>query len=132
MSVTLIDPLKQVRPRVSTIQCVIDGGGAVPSAGLYGNFSIPFNCTVTGWVLLADQGGSAVLDVLRSPFGSFPTAMSITGASIPTLASEQKAELLALAGIWTTALHAGDILIPNLISASLVNRLNLAINITVP
>lgn len=116
----------------SAIQFAIDGGGAVPSLGAKGQISIPYNCTVHGWVLTADQSGSAVVDVLRSTFSAFPSVSSITGSDIPTLASSQKANNLAISAWGSTALNAGDELQVSLTSVVTCSRLNLTLIISIP
>jgi hypothetical protein len=114
------------------IQVVIDGRGSVPAAGSEGQISIPYNCTIIGWTLTADQSGSCVLDVLRSSYAAFPTTASIAGTDKPTLSSAQKNTDSTLTGWGSTALNAGDELQFNLNSASTVTRLNLTISIQVP
>jgi hypothetical protein len=120
-----------ISPRPSAIECVFDGAGAAPGLGSYGSISLPFDCTVLGWVLLADQPGSAVIDVQRSTYGAFPAASSITGADKPTLAAQQSNENLAVTQ-WTTALLKGDVLQFILNSVAGCNRLNLTLNISIP
>src|ERR1700675_542026 len=93
--------------RVSALFYTIDGGGQPIATGVKGQLNIPVNCTITGWVLTADQAGSAVVDVLRSTYGAFPTTSSIASTNKPTLSSAQKNENLAV-NVWTTALNAGD------------------------
>jgi hypothetical protein len=117
--------------RTSAIFYTIDGGGQAVSTGAKGQFNIPVNCTITGWVLTADQVGSTVVDVLRSTYGAFPTTSSIASIDKPTLASAQKNENLAVSA-WTTSLNAGDQLQFNVNSATTVTRLNLTLVITVP
>ena len=117
--------------RVSAIFYTIDGGGAVISTGAKGQLNIPVNCTITGWVLTADQSGSTVVDVLRSTYGAFPTTSSIASTDKPTLASAQKNENLAVSA-WTTALNAGDQLQFSVTSATVITRLNITLNLTIP
>lgn len=114
------------------IQLVIDGGGQVPTLGSWGQISIPFNCTITGWTLTGDQSGSAVIDVLRSTFAGFPATVSIAGTDKPTLVSVQKNTDALLTGWGTTALNLGDVLQFNLNSVATCLRLNLTLAITVP
>jgi len=116
-------------PRTASIQYVIDGGGSVVSTGLKGQISMPLGATITGWVLSADQAGSAVVDVLRSTYAGFPTTTSIAGTDKPTLSSAQINRNLAVT-VWTTTLNAGDEVQFNVVSASTVTRLNLTINLT--
>lgn len=108
----------------------IDGNGTTPTAGGYGEIYIPCACVITGWALIADQSGSAVLDVLHSTFGAFPTNSSLCGTDKPTLASVQKNENTAVS-VWTTALSAGDVLQIAIDSATTVTRLCLTIMVTV-
>lgn len=104
----------------------IDGGGSVPSTGAKGQVNVPTPCTIYGWVLTADQSGSAVVDVLKSTYSGFPTTASIASSDKPTLSSVQKNENLAVS-VWTTALAQGDQLQINLNSVSTVTRLNLTV-----
>jgi hypothetical protein len=121
-----------IQGRTGAIQYVIDGGGSTPGTGAKGQVSLPVACTVTGWVITADQSGSAVVDVLRSTYSGFPTTVSIAGSDKPTLSSAQKNEDLILSGWGSTALNAGDILQFNLNSATTVTRINVTINVTIP
>jgi hypothetical protein len=75
--------------------------------------------TILGWKILADQSGSAVIDVWKVPFAGFPpsSANSITGALPPTMTLAQAAQGSTLTG-WTTAIDIGDILAFNVISCS--------------
>jgi len=116
-----------------SLQFVIDGGGAVPSTGAKGQISLPYACTITGWVLTADQAGSAVIDVLRSTYAAFPTTASIAGTDKPTLTAVQKNENLGPLSNWgSTAINAGDEIQINVGSATTVTRLNLTLNVTTP
>jgi hypothetical protein len=111
----------------------IDGAGSVPATGIHARWSCPVNCTVTGWVLLADQIGSAVVDVLRSTYAGFPTTTSITGTDTPKLVNVRNNENLGpLSGWISTALVAGDVLEFNLVSVATCTVLTLTLNITVP
>ncbi len=111
----------------------MDGGGSVLSTGIHARWSCPVACTVTGWVLVADQSGSAVIDVLRSTYAAFPTTASIAGTDKPTLVTVQKNENLGPLSGWTsTALATGNVLEFNLSSITTCQVLTLTLNITVP
>lgn len=111
----------------------IDGSGVTPATGVHARWSVPVACTVTGWVLVADQSGSAVIDVKRSTYAGFPTTASIAGTDKPTLSAVQKNENLGPLSNWTsTALVAGDVIEFNLSSAATVIVLTLTLNLTVP
>ncbi len=118
-------------PRIGAIEYVIDGGGTTPSAGTKGQVNIPNNFTITGWVLTADQSGSAVVDVLTSTYAGFPTVASIAGADKPTLASAQKAENLAISAWTTTSFSAGTQVQFSVVSATTVTRLNICLNVII-
>lgn len=124
--------VSSIGARVAAINYVIDGGGSAPSTGLKGQLSIPIACTITGWVVTADQSGSAVVDVLRSTYTAFPTTASIAGTDMPTLSSAQKNQDLVLSGWGSTAISAGDEIQFNLVSVVTVTRLNLTLNVTIP
>ncbi len=118
--------------RTIAINYVIDGGGSPPTASQsYGQLNIPVACTITGWVLTADQSGSAVVDVLRSTYANFPTVASIASTDKPTLSSAQKNENLAVS-VWTTAIAAGDQIQFNLSSVTTCTRLNITLIATIP
>lgn len=105
---------------------VIDGGGSAITTGSKGSLSIPAAYTITGWTLVADASGSAVVDVKKSTYSGFPTTSSICGADKPTLSSVQKNQNLSVSA-WTTAVTAGDVLEFNVDSATTVTRLTLTI-----
>ena len=92
---------------------------------------MPFNCTITGWTLLADQSGSIVIDVWKDSYGNFPptVADTIAGTEKPTLASVQKNQDLTLS-TWTTGLLQGDVLGFNVDSVTTVTRIALALRVT--
>jgi hypothetical protein len=110
---------------------VIDGGGAVPSTGVQGYFRLPWNGTITKVTLLADQTGSAVVDVWKDTYANYPptVADTITASAKPTLSSASKYEDSTLTG-WTTSVTAGDVFGFNLNSVTTCQRLILEIEVT--
>ncbi len=118
-------------PRIGAIEYVIDGGGTTPAAGTKGQVNIPNNFTITGWVLTAEQSGSAVVDVLTSTYAGFPTTASIAGADQPTLVGVQKAENLAISAWTTTSFSAGTQVQFSVVSATTVTRLNICLNVII-
>jgi len=120
-----------VGQRVASFNFQVDGGGSAITTGAKGQWDVPCACTITGWVLTADQSGSCVIDVLKASYSGFPTTASIAASDKPTLSSAQKNENLT-ASTWTTALAAGDQLQINVNSATTVTRANLTILVTVP
>ena len=110
------------------VEYVIDGGGSAITTGVKGYLEIPFAMTITGWVLLADQTGSIVVDVWKKSYASFPPSGSdsIAGSDLPTLSSAQKNQNLALTS-WNTAVTPGDILAFNVNSAATITRVTLSL-----
>src|SRR5580704_11699446 len=96
--------ISTAKARAITIN--INGAGSTPATGVGARWSSPAACTITGWTLVADQSGSAVIDVLRGTYAAFPTTSSIAGTDKPTLSSAQKAEDLTLSGWGSTAINA--------------------------
>jgi len=95
---------------------VIDGGGAVLTAGSKGYIEFPFGCTLTQVDLIADQSGSVVVDLWKTTYASFDAGAthpvvgdSITAASTPTLSGSYKETDNVLGG-WTKTISAGDII----------------------
>jgi hypothetical protein len=107
---------------------VIDGGGSTPATGSKGYTQVPYNCTITGWTMLADVSGSAQITVKKSTYAGFPTTSSIVAAAPPALSSVQKASNVLLPG-WTTTITAGDVLEFNLDSATTVTRIFLELQV---
>lgn len=124
--------------RTGVLGITIDGGGSTPSTGLKGFVQIPFACTITGWSLIADQSGSASIDVwflagsAPPSAPSIPTSASKISASAPAaLASTQAASGGSSAvSTWSTTLSQWGTLAFNLTAASTVNRITLELQIT--
>ncbi len=112
----------------ATITCVFDGNGAAVVAGSEVYLEVPFAMTITGWTLLADQSGSAVVDVWKDSYANYPptVADTIAGSEKPTLSSTQKNQDLSLS-TWTTSVSAGDTLVFHVDSATTVEKLTLVI-----
>lgn len=126
LSIINTDPaLSVTNLATSTINFVIDGGGAVISTGSKGYLIIDFACTIQNNTLLTDQSGSIVVDIKKCSYAGFPTTASICAAAKPTLATAQKSQDATLTG-WTTAIAAGDILEYYVDSATTVTRVILS------
>lgn len=109
-----------------------DGGGSAITTGLKAFFYVPYGCTINSWTLMADVSCSAVVDVWKVPYASFPptVANSITGGAPPTCATAQKGQSASL-GTWTTGITAGDVLAFNVNSNNNATRLDLVLKLTV-
>ena len=112
----------------ATLTFVIDGGGAAITTGVKGDLQIPFACTILGWTLLADQSGSAVVEISKGTYTNWPTVSVITASAKPTLSSARKASSTTLTG-WTTAVSADDVLQIGVNSASTVQRVTLILKV---
>lgn len=105
-----------------------DGGGVTVAAGAKVDIVAPFSGTITGWTMLADQTGDAVVDIWLDSYANFPPTIAdtITAAAKPTISAAAKATSTTLTG-WTTAVTAGDVLRFNLDSAASITRLVLVL-----
>jgi hypothetical protein len=106
--------------RQAIITMIFDGGGSALVAPFTRYLYMPFNATITGWALMADQVGSFSVDIWKVPSGSFPplVANSITGGSPPNLSSQSSAFTTLIPPSWTTtAINAGDCLAYRVVSA---------------
>jgi hypothetical protein len=115
----------------AAIEYVVDGGGSELTTGLKGFLEVPFACTITAARMLADQTGSAIVDVWVDDFAAFPptNADSITAAAPPTISADVKSEDVTLTA-WTTAIAAGDIVAFNIDSVSDITRLTISLTVT--
>lgn len=112
------------------IGCTWDGGGSVIAAGTMGRIRVPFACTIQNVTLLANQVGSAVVDIWKDTYANYPptAADSITASAKPTLSSAQKYEDTILTG-WTKNVQAGDVMIFHIDSASIITQLVLVLGV---
>jgi hypothetical protein len=114
---------------------VIDGGGSVITTGMKGYLPVDYACTIAEVTLLADQAGSAVVNIYKCTYAQFDAgsthpvaADKITSATPPTLTTATKSQDATLTS-WTTAIAAGDILAFNVDSAATVTRLTIALKV---
>lgn len=112
------------------ISFTIDGGGGVIQTGVAGDITIPFACTITGAIALADVSGSIVVDIWKDSYANYPPtdADSITSSTPPTISTATKATDSTLTS-WTTAIAAGDTLRYNVDSCSTITRCTISLTI---
>lgn len=115
----------------STLQFIIDGGGATITAGVKGFIEVPYGCTIVGVRLLADQSGSIVIDIWRDTYANYPPvdADSITASAPPTITTATKSQDTTLTG-WTTSLSEGNILGFNVDSVTTLQRVTVVLDVT--
>lgn len=120
-----------VAGQTASFGITIDGGGSVITTGVKGYVTIPYNCTITGWTVIADVSGSLVVDVWKDSYANYPPTSldSIAGSQKPTLSSSAKNQNLNVTA-WSTSVNAGDVIGFSVESATSVKRVHLSINIT--
>lgn len=111
------------------IPFIIDGGGAVITAGGKGYIQVPFACTINSVTMLADQTGSIVVGIAKGTYAAFNTTTSIVGSTPPTITTALKSTDSTLTG-WTTTISANDILYFSVTSASTVTRVTVSLTVT--
>ena len=116
---------------IVTITFVIDGGGSAITTGQKGNLEIPFDCTLTGWTLMADQSGAIQIDIWDDTYANFPPADADTmpgaGNEPEITASGQKAEDNAITDWTDYTLSANEIIAFNVDSCTTIERIVLSI-----
>lgn len=109
--------------QAEAIDTAMQGNGDVLTTGILvgADWRAPFNMTITGWYLFADQTGSLVVDVWKDTFANYPptVADTITAAAKPTLSSAITNSNTSL-GTWTTSISTGDVLRFNIDSCSTI------------
>jgi len=115
-------------PQTKTFGLTIDGGGSAITTGIKGDITIPFDCTINSWYLVADAAGSIVIDVWKDTFANYPPTVldSIAGTEKPTLSSVISASDTNLT-TWSKTVTAGDVIRFNVDSASTITRVTLTI-----
>uniref|UniRef100_A0A6M3M752 Putative structural protein n=1 Tax=viral metagenome TaxID=1070528 RepID=A0A6M3M752_9ZZZZ len=108
---------------VDTIRFNIDGNGFAITTGIKGDLSIPFDCSITSYDILADQSGSIVVDLWVDTYANYPPtdADSITASAPVSISSATKGQDSTLTG-WTKALTRGRSLRVNVDSCTSITR----------
>jgi hypothetical protein len=130
--VTYPNPSVKSNLKTTTLTFIIDGGGSTITTGIKGDLGpIDFACTINAVTLLADQSGSIVIDIWKDTYANFPPvdADSITASAPPTISTATKSQDSTLTG-WTTSISAGDILRFNVDSVTSIQRVTLALKVT--
>jgi hypothetical protein len=116
--------------RTRSVGAIFNGGSSTPTAGQTVFVYVPYSGTITAATLIADQTGSAVVDVWKVARTSVPgtVANTITASDLPTLSSAVQETDTTLTG-WTTSVSAGDVVYFHLNSASTVTNLNVVLTV---
>lgn len=114
---------------------VVDGGGSAITSGASSirYAQVPITGTITKAEIVADQSGSAVVDVWVDTYANYPPTVldTITASAKPALSSAIKNTDSTLTG-WDTAVTAGEYMAFRVDSASTVTVLTVTIEITPP
>ena len=113
---------------VFPIYFAISGGGSAITGNPEFAIVIPAAGTIVSATMLADQSGSAVVDIWKDTFANYPptVADTITASAKPTLSSAISSQDTTLTG-WTTSLAAGDVLKFHLDSSATITWLSLTL-----
>lgn len=117
----------------------INGNGYTITTGSKGDIVVPFDCTLKGYTVLADQVGSIQIDLWKCTYSQYSTSTggvwvhpvvgdSIVAAAPVTISSNVKGQSSTLSG-WTTNLIKGDIIRTNVNSCTAIQRITLALNV---
>lgn len=89
---------------------------------------MPYPGTFTRWTLLADASGSAVVDVWKKAYSSYPPTVSdaITGSGKPTISAATKGQGTSI----TATFSALDVVRINVDSSTGISRLTLVLEYT--
>jgi len=116
--------------KIGAFGITIDAGTSVITTGLKNWVTIPYDCTITGWQLLADTSGSIVIDLWKDTLVNYPPDVSdtITASAKPTLSSQTSTSSSTLTG-WTTSVTAGDVVSFNVDSVTNIHKVTLTIGV---
>ena len=120
--------LADIPAKKKVIIFTVDG---VITAGILRYIRVPWSGTITKWTLLGVPVGSVEIDIWKNTYANYPPVLadSITGASLPTIPSGDKAEDSILTG-WTTGITAGDILGFKINAVNLFTWISLELEVT--
>jgi len=106
----------------AAIEIAFDGGGATLTVDSKGDYTVPYDMTITGWDLLADQSGSVEIGVWKDSYANYPPTIAdvLLSPSITTATKNQASSL-------SHALTKGDILRFNVNSVTTIQRVTLAL-----
>lgn len=121
---------------IGSVGITIDGGGSAITTGVKGYIEVPYACGIDRYTMLADQSGSAVVDIWKCTYSQFDagathpvTGDKITASAPPTITTATKGQSATLTG-WTTNITAGDIIGFSVTSATTITRLTVQLKVT--
>lgn len=108
---------------------IVDGGGNPITTGVKGFLRVPWAAVIFNWQLMADQAGSAVVDILRGTNFTVPTT-SIVGTGNKPFLTAQQLDGQAVSGWTSTALASNDWLGFQIVSSSTITRLTITLQMS--
>jgi hypothetical protein len=111
------------------IQFVIDGGGSAITAGEKGSIEVPFTVTINRWTIIADQSGTANVDMWSRDWSTtMPTpANSMTGNIGMTLSTARTNQSTVMTNWRMTRINAGNVISYNVQSTSTITRATISL-----
>jgi hypothetical protein len=118
-----------VHTDTSALVFVFDAGTSALTTAPVSDLYVPFKCTIISATLLADQAGSAALDVEKDTYANYPPTGgdSIVASAPPTLTAATKTQTNV--STWTTSIAAGDTIRVIISSTATVTRLTLILEV---
>lgn len=112
---------------VGTFGITINNSNAEITTGIKNYIIIPYDCTITGYNIIADVVGDCVIDVWKNT--TIPTVLdTITGSQKPALVAQITNSDLSL-NTWTVSVNAGDIIAFAVESANTIKKITLTISV---
>ena len=120
-----------VSAAVSSIGCILDGGGSAIAANTIIYVRVPFACTINEFTILADQSGSITVKVYKDTYANYPPTaaddISNGGVAVTTTTKATDTTLTS----WTTSITAGDVLaFTNTTVATTITRVTCQLKVT--
>lgn len=106
----------------------VDGGGGIPLTGLLGVTYIPWSCTATQIILLADDTGNIEFDILKCSYDDYPTFSTIVGTNKPEIINSKKNKIIDFTN-WNYMFNANDILQFDIKSINAITKCTLTIQV---
>lgn len=116
---------------IREVTFVFDGGGSALSGTIDRCHVVDFGGTIKQVSIVADQSGSATIDVQTVSYASYTgpsSASTITSSDTPALSSAVKYQDSTLTG-WTTSLTAGMVVCGKLTSPSTITWANMTLEV---
>jgi hypothetical protein len=114
------------------IEFAVSGNGFAITTGIKGDKSIPFNCTITGYDIVADQAGAIEFDLWVDTLANFPPTIAdtiVAAAPVKITATADKATDSTLTG-WSKNLTKGSVMRLNCNSATTIKRVAIILYVT--